>query len=371
MSWFDAHLDLAYLAVSGREMTADIESCGGPHPPAAVTLPSLEAGRVVGALGTIFTEPDGDGPEAYPKDDIEAAFVKGRAQLEVYLTWHERKLASLDLADALRFDPDVGETRGGMGVGEHRPVRAFDGLIGRKNAPALSLGILIENGDPIRSPDELEWWVARGVVAVGMAWWTPSRYAGGNGASGVALTGAGRALVQAMDQLGVIHDLSHLSQASVDELFSITDVPVMASHSNCRALLQGEDERHLSDETIAEIGRRSGVVGLNLVANFLSNDVLAGKIKRASIDDCVRHVEHVCEIMGHRRGVGLGSDMDGGFSAEYLPAGIDTPSDLDLITDGLEARGWSAAEIEGFQIGNWTRFLSERLSARPAVATAI
>ncbi len=371
MSWFDAHLDLAYLAVSGRNMEEEPAACGGPHPPAAVTLPSLEAGRVVGALGTIFTEPDGEGAEAYPRDDVETANRKGRAQLEVYRIWHETQKANLNLREALLFDPDVGETRGGMGVSETKQTRPFDGLQSRSRTSPLTLGVLIENADPIRSPDEMEWWVARGVVAVGLAWWTPSRYAGGNGASGVALTAVGRDMVQVMDHLGVIHDFSHLSQAAADELLATTEAPVMASHSNCRALLAGENERHLSDDTIREIGGRGGVIGLNLVSDFLSDAVASGDAKRATIDDCVRHIEHICELVGHRRAVGLGSDMDGGISANRLPAGIDTPADLDLITDALEGRGWTDDEVEGFRIGNWTRFLSERLSARPQVASAL
>jgi membrane dipeptidase len=334
--WFDAHLDLAYLAECGRSMTSDPVAAppfpdSEPHPPAGVTLPSLVAGRVGTCLGTIFTEAiDGGGNAkygtiAYPAGDAEAAHRAGVAQLARYEQWREMGL--------IRYLRDP-------------------------NPAPITVGILIECADPVRSPDELPWWVERGVVAIGMAWWKSSRYAGGNGTDG-GLTAMGRDLAAAMDELGVVHDLSHLSQRATDELLAATDKPVIASHSNCRSLIDGDNARHLSDETIVEIGRRGGVIGLNLCAPFLAQAGDAGgpeKGAHATIDDCVRHVEHICALQGTRAGVGLGSDMDGGFSTDHLPAGIRTPANLDLITDALAANGWTIADLNGFRTGNWSRF---------------
>ena len=95
--WFDAHLDLACLAVNGRDMFATPEEAGGPWPPGSVTFPSLAQGGVRIALGTIFTEPGGDGPEGYPEGDFEAAARRGRAQIEFYLTARDRGAIVLDL----------------------------------------------------------------------------------------------------------------------------------------------------------------------------------------------------------------------------------------------------------------------------------
>lgn len=361
--WFDAHLDLAYLAVNGRDMSAPPETCGGPHQPASVTLPSLREGRVRFALGTIFTEAGGAGPEGYPVDDAERAHKVGRAQLEVYLTWRDKGLVATDLARLVRFDPHVGEIRGGMGVSEVVHPDALNAVRRSSRDDKLHIGVLIEGADPIRNPDELEWWVERGAVAIGMAWWRSSRYAGGNG-SDDPLTDLGRELVRRMDALGVVHDVSHLSDRSLDGLLSATDRVVMASHSNCRALMPpGKDgkpnQRHLTDETIREIGRRGGVIGLNLLASFLHEDA-----KAAGVEDCVRHVERVCEIIGHRGAVGLGSDMDGGITAEELPRGIRRPADLQKIADALSALGWSDAEVRGFAAGNWLEFWRRAVNGR-------
>jgi membrane dipeptidase len=195
------------------------------------------------------------------------------------------------------------------------------------------------------------------VVAVGMAWAKSSRYAGGN-STDLGLTAAGRDLVRAIDALEMVHDASHLCDRALGELLAATDRAVIASHSNCRALFagtpEGQNQRHLTDAAIAEIGRRGGVIGLNLYSRFLSP--ACDERGRATVEDCVRHIEHIAGVMGHRRGVGLGSDMDGGFGADRLPAGINRPRDLSLLIRALSAAGWSDHETAGFAWRNWAEF---------------
>ena len=342
MHWFDAHLDLAYLAENGRDMHASLTECRGRYQPAAVTLESLNEGKVTHCLGTVFTEavdptnPDSEaGAFTYPFGDADAAYRAGMRQLLLYRTWRDAGLISQM--------PKRGETRS------------------ESSAP-LQLGVLVECADPITTPDELEQWADLGVVAIGMAWWHQSRYAGGNGTdhikAGNGLTDLGRVLAQRMDELSIVHDLSHLSQRASDELLSLTERPVMASHSNSRALMGDPDsksnQRHLNDETIIEIAKRGGVIGLNLLGDFITPDMKKGE--RAKISDCVRHIEHVCELTNSKAHIGLGSDMDGGFGADGLPEGINQPSDLIILSDALAQAGWNDEEIAGFAHGNWARF---------------
>lgn len=354
--WFDAHLDLACMAVCGRDLTLPLDRCGGTNAPPAVCLPSLREGGVRFALATIFLEAGGAGPEGYPAGDADRAFLGARAQLEVYLTWRDQGLVSIDLPRALAVDPEVGEIRGGMGVAEVVPPDVLRRARSLASDGALHIGILLEGADPIRDPDHASWWAERGVCAVGLAWWKPSRYAGGNG-SAHGLTDLGRALVPALDHLRIVHDLSHLSDASADELLALTDRPVIASHSNCRALLPpmpdgAPNQRHLREEHIHEIVRRGGVIGLNLYATFLCPAPDA----EATIEHALAHVERICDIAGSRAHIGLGSDMDGGFSAERLPRGIRAPRDLERLCDALRGRGWSDADLDGIRCGNWLRF---------------
>ncbi|MCW5776143.1 MAG: dipeptidase [Phycisphaeraceae bacterium] len=359
MEWFDAHLDLAYLAEIGRDMHAPLSDCLGRLQPAAVTLPSLRDGSVRACLGTIFTEATTTAtigasvPYAYPHGDAEAAHRAGVRQLRLYHAWRDAGAVRLmhrrpPAAAKLRT---TGSVHPGFGPG----VPGAD----RSSSPLL-LGILMECADPITTPDELEWWAEQGVVAVGMAWWRGSRYAGGNG-SGEGLSDAGRTLARLMDDLGIVHDLTHLSQRATDELLSLTDRPVIASHSNCRSLLDDRKnpdwQRHLADDTIREIAGRGGMIGVNLVRNFIRANInRSDPHDRPSVDDLVDHVERIADIAGSRRSVGLGSDMDGGIAAHDLPRGIDSPTDLRVIAAALTARGWSDEDTRAFAWDNWARF---------------
>lgn len=372
--WFDGHLDLAYLAVRGRKMLLQIAELDpgapDPHAPVAVTLPALKAGNVRMALATIFTEPvevsaagEALAPEQYAAGDVEGAYRRGRAQLEAYLTWSERGVVALDVPAIRRTDPEVGEMRAGMGVASVVPRTMASRATAAIRDDRLHVGILMENADPIREPGELAWWAERGVVVIGMCWAKPSRYAHGNSTDPrerIGLTELGRELVREMDRLGIMHDASHLSDRSLDDLFEATGKRVVASHSNCRALMEGQDatsvslQRHLSDRAIREIVRRGGVIGLNLFSAFLDR---AGRNGRATIEHAVAHVDRVCDLAGGKDHVALGSDMDGGFSAARLPEGIDAPRDLRKLLDALGRRGWNERELEGFAHGNWLRAL--------------
>jgi membrane dipeptidase len=340
--WFDAHLDLAYLAETGRDMHAPPSDARGRHQPVAVTLSALAGAGVGWCLGTIFTEPvDPDDPDretgafAYADGDALGAWKAGMRQMKLYQAWQ------------------------GAGLIQFMPVR---GTLAPVSDAPLHLGVLMEGADPIETPEQLDEWAELGVIAIGLTWARRSRYAGGNATpmkdANLGLSEIGRELVARIDARGLVHDLSHLSQRATDELLGLTEAPVMASHSNARSLMGGRDEpkaqRHLADETVREIARRGGVIGVNLLSDFLSPGVVRGQ--RASVADVVRHVEHLCEQAGSRRHVALGSDADGGFGADRLPAGIDSMNDLERITDALRNTGWSDAELTGFRRENWLRF---------------
>lgn len=327
--WFDAHLDLGYVAVCGRDMLAqDPAKAGGPGGPGAITFPSLREGGVAGVLGTIFVQPDAPEPQiSYTPGDAASAHAAGVRQLELYARWREQGL--------------------------------IDFFSGTPRSGALRVGILIEGADAVTSPDELSWWKDRGVVAVGLAWSHAGRYAGGNGTN-QGLTPAGHDLITHIDRLGLVHDLSHLSDVSLAELLALAKGRVMASHSNLRSLAMPGGEmpraqRHLRDETVREIAKRGGMIGVNLFAPFLSPRS-APEGTRGTIADVVAHVERLCELAGDRRHVGLGSDADGGFPATRLPEGIHAPRDYRLLADALAAAGWSEGEIGDFAWGNWARF---------------
>ena len=326
MQWLDAHLDLAYLALGGRNLR-------GPCPQPAegcVSLPDLREGGVEIAFATIFTEPGGhpEHPCSYPaSEDLEAAEAAGLRQLAVYGRLEEQRAISI--------------------------VRSRRDLDRRSADNAIKVVLLMEGADPIRSAQDVPRWFDEGVRIVGLTWAAGTRFASGNRRSG-PLTPAGVDLVGALDEIGIAHDASHLADDALDQLLETARGPIIATHSNCRALA-GENERHLRDDQIKAIGERGGVIGLNLFRRFL---VEAG---RATIDDCIEHLQHAAALMGHRRGVGLGSDMDGGFGREGLPLGLDHPRKLNGLADALREAGWPDDDVDGFRHANWRSFLRRAL----------
>ena len=300
-----------------------------------LSLPALRAGGVELAFGTIFTEPNVAGPHGYAADDPHAAHAAGMRQIEEYEQWER---------DGEIF---IVRSRADLGVESTLP----------------KILVLMEGADPIRGPDEVRHWHDRGVRIVGLTWAMGTRYAGGNHVH-APLTSRGVAMVSALDEAGIIHDASHLSDEAFDVVLEHARGPMIASHSNCRALVEN-NQRHLRDDQIKAIGDRGGIVGLNLYTSFLAVG------RRATIDDCIAHVEHAAGVMGHRRGVALGSDMDGGFGPEKLPVGLEHPTRLDRIAEALSKHGWPDGDITNFAWGNWRRFLDENLAKPGAAASAV
>lgn len=323
MHWIDAHLDLAYLALAGRDLRVP---CADPGL-GCVSLPALREARAEIVFGTLYTSPrNDDNPCSYPSsDDREAAWVAGQRQLAVY--------------------------RDFQAGGEITIARCREDLA--RDTPLPRIVLLMEGADPIRDPGDVGRWFDDGVRIVGLTWAAGTRYAGGNASPG-PLSALGRELVSALDEAGIVHDASHLADEAFDDLLGVATGPIVATHSNCRELV-ADDQRHLGDDQIRAIGDRGGVIGLNLFSRFLTRD------GRATIATCIEHLQRISELMGHRRGVGLGSDADGGFSPRQMPKGLEHHRDLAALAEGLRDAGWSDQDIKGFCHGNWLRLLRKAL----------
>jgi len=318
MYWIDGHLDLAYLEVHGRDL---YKKCTNEED-ACISLPDLLESNVRTIFGTICTYPK-SGPCGYEKShNIEAAHQAGVEQLEIYLKLQKEGYLKV----------------------EHAGCRTDDNL---------SVLLLMEGADPIRSAEDVVWWRNQGLRCVGLTWAIGTRYAGGN-ATGGPLTDEGIELIHALDEVGIVHDASHLSDASFEGLCTHAKGTIIASHSNSRSVLQSSSERHLQDEQAKAIFSRGGVIGLNLCNQFLSKDFSETNI-HATIDDCVEHVLHFCELAGNNRQVALGSDFDGGFSTRYLPTALKHPKELGHLATALRHAGFTDEDVDSFAIGAWQR----------------
>jgi membrane dipeptidase len=324
----DAHLDLAYNAVLGRDVTlpATQQSPREPWIP-SVGLPDLKAGGVALVCGTIFCEPaPNEGPKGYhtPEEARELALEQ--------LGWYRKQVEARQI----------------------EMVRAKGDLPGSDGT--LKVILLMEGADPLRGPEDVAEWFDAGLRMVGLAW-KRTRYAGGTGAPG-GLTPEGRELVRKLDEHRIVHDVSHLAEQSFWDLLDLSRGPVAASHSNCRAIIP--TDRHLSDEMIQALVARGGVIGVNFYDRFLLSPAEQGK-RRATLADVVRQVQHICDLAGDTLHVGLGTDMDGGFGADRIPTEISTSADLPLVADALAGAGFTSQDTQRIMAGNWLRFFEGAL----------
>ena len=332
---FDAHLDLAMNACRGRDPlqpAADQPIVEGEI--ATVGLPNLRDGGVQHVCAAIFCEPSFNGSAGYA--DADQAYAMARTQLTVYQQWHA-----------------AGEIRivSGPLAREHTQAGTIDALL------------LMEGADAIRNPDDLRFFADAGLRLIGLSW-LATRYAGGTGQPG-PLTADGVALVSEIDKLNLIHDASHLAEQSFWQLTDLAARPIVATHSNCRAIV-GDDprERHLSDAMIRRIVAGGGMIGINFYDKFLLPADEFGK-RRATLDDVVRHIRHICDLAGDAKHVGLGTDMDGGLGRQHIPENIATSADLPKAYDALLAAGFDDAAARGVLGENWVRFFDRTLTPTP------
>ena len=210
----------------------------------------------------------------------------------------------------------------------------------------IGLAYLMEGADPIRSPREVRRWAERGLRVVGPAWNTGNRYCGAwKDAHG--LTDDGRALIAELRSQRLVVDVSHLKPAAFDDVLGVDDEMVVASHSNASAV--HPHRRNLSDEQIRRIAQRDGLVGIVLFNPFLGKGTI-------TVDSILAHIDHMVGLVGPDH-VGLGSDLDGGFTTAQTPQGIDSVADLRRIGEGLSDRGYPTEAIGKILGGNWIRVL--------------
>ena len=345
----DSHLDLAYNFFEfDRDLRlplADLRQReeGGPVPDrngtATVTLPELRRGRVGLVFGTLFVGP-------YSKNRMtERVIYRNKRQA------HNQAMRQLDyyhrLADELPYVRLVTDSK------------SLDEVITSQTSEEPLLGIvpLMEGADPIREPQEAEMWYEHGLRLVGLAW-SNTRYAGGNWTgSGIGLSKEGQRLLDVMTEFGMILDHTHLSERSSLEALDRFQGVSVATHSNPRKMVPDVQERHLGDIQIRRLAEQGGVMGIVLANGFLKPGGRTLKKADVTVADVAAHVDTICQLVGSAGHVGIGSDFDGGFGRESIPAEIDSAADLSLIGDALKARGYSDTDVAGVMGGNWVNLL--------------
>jgi len=268
----------------------------------------------------------------------------------------------------------------------------------------VAILIGVEGGHAIEgSLDRLRDLHARGARYLTLTWnngnaWAGSSIGEGNTRTG-GLTPFGRDVVREMNRLGMLVDLSHVSDSTFYDAIAVSTVPVIASHSSARAL--SDVPRNLTDDQLRAIARNGGVVNVNFYSRFIDSryragiehveetvrqaraaaraagedsasaakrisamrDSLAAAIPPTPFSVLIDHIDHIAKVAGVDH-VGLGSDFDG---VSALPLGMEDVTRLPRIAQALLDRGYSEDDVKKILGGNMLRVMTCVLDAAHGV----
>ena len=195
-------------------------------------------------------------------------------------------------------------------------------------------------------PDKLRLAHRMGVRIVSITWNHPNALSGTNAEEpDRGLSEQGRAFVKTMGELGMLVDVSHLSDPGFWDVMEVTDRPVVATHSNARAIFP--HPRNLTDAQFTAIINTNGVAGLNMYAGFLGDD--------PDFDTVVSHLEHFLALGGENN-VSMGGDWDG---ITQMPRGMSGIQDMEKLYEHLLRRNYSESLLEKVFYSNLMRVVNE------------
>lgn len=282
------------------------------------------------------------------------------ARIDKYIDEFYRQLKLLNAAGAAGAEPfEVVQITDRRGLDEY-----FDVAGGGRNRRRAALLLGIEGGECIDADsrdtgaeggqyrfDRLHALFDRGVRLLTMTWNTPNAMCDTHlsAREPAGLTPFGRAAVEELNRLGIMIDLSHISDRGFWDVLELTRRPVVASHSDARAVCA--HSRNLTDDMFRALIKNGGVTGINFCTSFLGGS--------KDIDRIIEHIEHFAALGGVDN-VGLGSDFDG---IEELPGGIDGAESMYKIIDRLLRMGYTEEQAKGIASDNFRRVFREVLPA--------
>ncbi|MDQ4100005.1 MAG: dipeptidase [Chloroflexota bacterium] len=365
---FDGHNDtLLSLSLTGRSFFTRSET-------GHVDLPRARAGGMVGGFFAVFV-PNVESVREKANDlqDILGTTLKG-VPLET------EQGPSLPYAQQITFAQVARLLRLEMGVGNEVEPSELNAEIDGEQADALAIvwtaeelreriarrafsAILHVEGAEMIDTNfyALETLHAAGLRSLGIVWSRSNAFGHGvpfafpaDPDTGPGLTDAGKALVGACNNLGILIDLSHLNERGFWDVAALTDVPLVATHSNAHALCPSA--RNLTDKQLAAIRESNGVVGVNFNVGFLRPD--GARQVDTPLEVMADHVDYLVDKLGID-GVALGSDFDGAL----MPTDLSDCAKLPNLTAVLRARGYDDAALHRIGHENWLRVLAETWGA--------
>lgn len=361
MRFFDAHCDtILRIAEDGADIAAPPGAEKAPH----VTLEGLRDADVRAQVFAVFAI------EARVPGRTRQTALDLIARIRGLCAAHPDRLVPAHTAAAVRAACEA-------------PPAC------RARPPAHTAVIVtLEGADPLEGdPENLREFHRQGVRLVTLAW-DDNQFCGAvfgdRGAGEDGLTARGEELVEVCEELGVLVDVSHATDAGFWDVCRVAARPFVASHSDCRAVCSAP--RNLTDQMIRALAERGGVLGINLCPSFLSQSFFeaeeegtapfmaawhAGQLTldqagekasavtrglpRPALETVVAHVRHAIDVGGEDC-VGLGGDLDG---VDALPEGLDGVHDYPKIAALLSVAGLTEAQVEKVCWRNFARVFAE------------
>lgn len=315
-----------------------------------IDFPRARAGGMGGGFFAIFTPSPRQQDTPMPGSTAQSP------------TYANPPAPEVDQLTALKFTVDLAADLFRIerkGEGKIKVVRTVAEL-----AQCLADGIFamifhIEGAEAIDAElNALEALYQAGLRSLGIVWSRPNIFASGvpfafpsSPDTGPGLTDAGKRLVKACNELGILIDLSHLNEKGFWDVAKLSDAPLVATHSGVHALSAAS--RNLTDKQLDAIRASGGVVGVNFHVGFLRED--GGRDgATTSLREIVRHLDYMVERMGIDH-VAFGSDFDGA----VMPGDLRDVAGLPKLMDALTAAGYDEAALRQIAYGNWLRVLGQ------------
>ncbi len=231
-----------------------------------------------------------------------------------------------------------------------RPALSYEDILSNQEKNLVSSLLTVEEGAVLEGHlDRLQKLYNLGVRLITLTWNYPNEIGYPNYKANYrqhGLTAFGHQVIEEMNRLGIIIDVSHLSDEGFYDVLKHSKTPFVASHSNARSVTN--HPRNLTDDMIKALAERGGVMGINFCAAFLGN----GQISK--IEDILHHIRHIKKIAGIDV-LALGSDFDG----ISCPLEIENFSYFNNLIETLEKNHFSSIEIEKLCYRNALRLLSD------------
>ncbi|WP_430968112.1 dipeptidase [Spongiimicrobium sp. 2-473A-2-J] len=350
----DAHLDLAMNAMEwNRDLTWTVDEIreserGMTDRPDrgknTVSLQAMREGNIGLCVATQiarYVKPESQLPGW---NSPQQAWAQTQGQLAWYRTME-------DLGEMVQIT-------GLQGLKKH--IKLWEGTSADK---PIGYILSLEGADSIVSMAHLEKSFESGLRAIGPAHYGPGTYAHGTDSVG-GIGSKGKELLKKIEELNLILDATHLCDMSFWETMKIYNGPVWASHNNCRKLV--DHNRQFSDEQIKELISRKAVIGVALDAWMMVPNWTRGESTPegmgVNLGQMIDNIDHICQLSGDSKHVGIGTDLDGAFGKEQSPADLDTIADLQKVPDMLKLRGYSQGDIENIMHQNFIDFLERTWS---------